>query len=63
MAGSVRRVIGFLSIALGVAFLGLALFLLTQSGFGKGFFGPLVTGFMGIAAGFNLILQSQGQMD
>ena len=57
------RILGYFFIAVGVAFLGLAVFLLAQAGFNIGFFGALSTGFVGIASGCNLILQSKGLMD
>ena len=57
------RVLGLLSVVGGVAFLGLAVLVLTQSGFNNGFFGALVSGITGIAGGLNLIAQSQGVMD
>jgi hypothetical protein len=63
LGACLTRALGYLTVAGGVAFLGLAIVALTQSGFEKGFLGALVTGCTGISAGLNLILQSKGLMD
>jgi hypothetical protein len=57
------RTLGYLAIAGGVAFLGLAIVVLTQSSFSVGLLSSLAAGCTAIGAGFNLILQSKGLMD
>jgi hypothetical protein len=57
------RVVGFLVVAAGAAFFGLATLLVIESGVSSGFFGALATGCIGVVGGLNLIVQAKGQMD
>ncbi len=57
------RVLGYLSVGGGVAILGLAILLLTQSAFDRGILGAVVMGCVAVICGINLILQSEGLMD